>query len=110
MDRQLRELIERGIEALERDATAQEQILEFAKQEQFVIEHGPAVCCHCGKLNPEVTLLAPETGTAGPLDDFMMQVECHHCNKTAFVIAAGWHTFPSREVAADALNNLKGGK
>lgn len=108
LGREERNLIQRGIVALERNAEATEKMLAIAEQEQLVMtEPGPPVCPHCGKLDPEITQL--EADGSGPLGHFVVVAECHHCNRTFYAIPIGFDTVTTKDLAADVLNQRRAG-
>ena len=103
-----RKLIERGIAALERNATATEKMLAIAEQDvQAMAEVGPPVCPHCGRLNPEVTQLSTEG--SGPLGDFVMAAEAHCCNRVLYAVPHGWDTAVNLDLAVALQNAAKKG-
>ena len=106
--RELKKLLERAIDALERNATATENMLAIAEQEQLVMtEPGPPSCPHCGKLNPEVTQIRQEGH--GPLGDFVMAAETHCCHKVLYAVPIGFDAVPNLELARDILNQRGAG-
>lgn len=105
--RDLKILLRDAVKELRRNADATEKMVELAQAEPtFMIETGPPVCPHCGRLNPEVTDVG--AGGSGPLGDFVMVGETHCCNKTLYAVPIGFETFPQVELAQDALNRRGG--
>jgi hypothetical protein len=108
LGRDEKQLVGRLVEALERSADASEKLLSIAEQEQLVMtEPGPPVCPNCGKVNPTVTQL--EADGAGPLGEFVMVAECHHCNRTIYAVPIGFDTVTTKELAGDVLNQRRAG-
>lgn len=106
--REIAKALEPVVQALERSAKANEDLLTLATQEQIVMaEPGPPVCPFCGRLDPEVTQVAADGD--GPLGDFVMAAEAHCCNKVLYAVPLGFDTFTRIEMAQDALTQRKGG-
>lgn len=104
-----RKMIERAVDALERNAEATEKMLALAQTDVAeMAEVGPPVCPHCGRLNPVVTQLGADG--AGPLGDFVMVAETHCCNRTLYAVPHAFDTAISLDLAQALLNERKGGK
>jgi len=84
LDNHERELIERGVVALER--LAQDPVIE--------IEAAPPVCPHCNNLNPKVTI---EKDADGPLGECVLQARCENCGRGFFAIPITWQMATSVE-------------
>jgi hypothetical protein len=82
-------MVDRIVEALERNAIATEKMLAIAENEQIQFEQGPPICPGCGRPNPTVTQL--ETGS-GPLAEFVMKAETHCCNHVIYAVPVGFST------------------
>jgi predicted nuclease with RNAse H fold len=74
MEAELKELLERGITALE----------ELAKDPVIQVETHPPVCPHCEQVNPVVRVQEHEA--EGPLAEFVIRAVCLHCHKTFYAI------------------------
>lgn len=99
----LKKTINKAVDALERSATANEQLLELATKEQLVsVEPGPPVCPWCGRVDPEIT----ETGNggSGTLSGFIVMGETHCCNHTIIAVPIGFDTFQSVEQAQAVIS------
>lgn len=95
--------------ALERQATAAEKLLELAEREEMVqVESGPPVCPGCGKLNPIVSQV--QAGGDGPLHEFVMKVETHCCNKTMYAFAETWVMAPNLAYFESYIEQRRGGR
>lgn len=95
------------INALERTAKAQEDLLELAKDEVVTIERGPSICPGCGKPNPEITQLAVDG--SGKIDEFVLMAETHCCNKTIYGIPDAWSLVRDKTEAIAFMEMKKGG-
>lgn len=103
-------LFRRGVEALEREASANEAIVKLASEEvpNVEIELAPPHCPHCGKINPDITVIKEMVGMSGSLADFVMPVQCASCNNSFYATAMGWMSFKD-SVEAGAHFAEKGG-
>jgi hypothetical protein len=109
MDKETENLLREVVGVLERSAVANEKLLELAESEQMQFEHGPTVCPGCGKLNPQVTILAPEPGQDGHTDEFIMKFESHCCNRVLFGVPVAWNLVDDIDLATDIMNQKGGG-
>lgn len=105
MEGRTEELANRAVMALERLAGANEEIIRLANEEP-IVENGPPVCPHCGKLNPSVTQL--NAGGSGPLNDFQLVGETHCCNRQVYCVPVAIVAFPKQEMANDAKFQMGG--
>lgn len=80
MDAYERELMERGVSALEK----------LSADPVIQMETGPPVCPFCDRMNPNVRV--EESEATGPLAEFVIQAQCQHCNKVFFGIPLQWST------------------
>jgi hypothetical protein len=85
MDRETRELLERGVAAIER--LAEDPVIE--------VETKPPVCPHCEKINPNVRV--QESEAEGKLAEFVIQAQCLNCHKPFFAIPMQWEVATSGE-------------
>lgn len=69
MDRQLYELLQRGVEAIER----------LSEDPVIQVETMPPVCPHCDEMNPNVSV--NDTAGQGPLAEIVIKATCLNCNK-----------------------------
>lgn len=91
----------RLVEAVERVAVANEELIALAKDERGIGEQienqpGPPFCPHCQRMNPSVKTQAEGTGQ---LSDFVLVMQCEHCNNTFYGLAEGWLIAPDSETA-----------
>lgn len=102
----MHDIEERVVSALERQATASESLLAIAEKEaiEFVNEEQPPVCPHCGKVDPEVTMLL-EARASGKLSEFVAQVECHSCNRASYIVVGRVNMFSNIRLAQDSQVN-----
>ena len=98
------------ISAVERNAVATEDMLKLAKEEQLVMqEPGPAICPHCGKLDPVITELQQQgEAGSGPLSEFVIAGETHCCNRVIYAVPVAFDCLPDLNLVADFLK-MKGG-
>ena len=82
MDKELRELLERGVAAVE--LLAQDPIIE--------IEAAPPICPHCNRMNPTVIV---EKDSDGPLGECVLQARCGDCGRNFFAVPVTWHMHTS---------------
>jgi hypothetical protein len=98
MDRETRELLERGVAAIER--LAQDPVIEM--------QTGPPVCPHCGAMNP--TVKVDDQAGEGLLGDFVIRAQCQ-CGEVFYAIPVQWDNVGSMEEAAQVIserNDLRG--
>lgn len=95
------EKLDRVIEALERSAKAQEDLIVLATEERDSNIFGPPLCPHCGTLNPDVH----NGGGEGPMAEFALIATCGSCAKTLFAVPQGWLCFTTRD---EALKEIEG--
>ena len=75
MEREVHELLQRGVVALEKLAED-----EF----QINLEVKPPHCPYCEKMNPKVRV--GEITREGPLAEYVVQVQCLNCNTVFYMI------------------------
>lgn len=90
--------LDRLIEATERSAKAQEDLIKLAEDERVLTaaEELVAHCPHCGKADP------PIKGTnegEDRLSGFVLITECQNCGKEFFGFAHSWQLVGTREEA-----------
>lgn len=87
MESEIKDLLERGVSAIER----------LAEDPVIHMETGPPVCPHCERVNPAVRV---EEGTAtGPLAEFLIQAHCQHCNNVFYAFPFQWTTVKTTDEA-----------
>jgi hypothetical protein len=94
MDRRLENLLERGVEALEK--LAQDEF-------EIQVETKPPVCPHCNRMNPNVRV--SESSMSGPLAEFLTQAFCLNCNNIFYVIPTQTECVKSLDDARDVIAN-----
>lgn len=92
MDAYERELLERGVAAIER--LAQDPVIE--------IETKPPACPHCEKINPMVRI-GVEEEAIGPMAEFVIKAQCLNCNKLFYALPDQWSTVASVAQAAQVM-------
>lgn len=92
MDTYERELLERGVAAVER--LAQDPVIE--------IETKPPICPNCDKMNPNVRV--QESEAEGKLAEFVIQAECLSCHKSFFAIPMQWEVAISPTEAGQIIS------
>jgi hypothetical protein len=78
MDKEITDLIERGVSALER--LAQDPVIEM--------QTGPPVCPHCDEMNPLVEV--SESNARGKLGEVVFKFTCMHCSTIIYGIPLQW--------------------
>jgi hypothetical protein len=91
VDRRYEELLERGVNALER----------LAEDPVIQIETGPPVCPFCDTMNPSVRV--EESSSSGPLVEFVIQAHCLHCNQVFYAVPYQWVCTKTTEEAGEAI-------
>lgn len=91
IDRDTRQLIERGVAALEK----------LAEDPQIEIEAGPPICPHCNTFNPEVATRDEEM--SGPLHEFLLVVTCLNCHNRFYAIPLTWHCVKTHSEAEEEM-------
>jgi hypothetical protein len=104
MDGRERNLLERGVRALERLVALSEVQPEI--EEQMDGGAPPSVCPFCEQENPSVVELA--TGV-GPVDEYVLVAETECCNKKVFCVPVQMLIAPSVDVALEWTQMKKGG-
>jgi hypothetical protein len=104
-------LLWRAVAALERMASAQEELNTLAKDEREVGEQienqpGPPFCPHCNRIDPIVRTQAEGTGL---LSNFVLVMQCSHCSNTFYGLAEGWMIAPDIDAAKELRDAKKGG-
>lgn len=105
------EQADRLIAALERQASASEELNALAKNEREVGEAfvAPPLCPHCGTFNPDITSGGREG--SGEFAGFVLVAFCTSCNNTFYAMAQGWLCFQTRdEVQQERERRLNGDK
>jgi hypothetical protein len=86
----------RMVEALERMASAQEELNKLAREqaeepmEEFT--PGPPICPHCGTFNPSIR----NEGGTGPWVEYVLAAYCDNCGNTFLAQAQGWQVYKDR--------------
>lgn len=83
-----------------------EGIEKLASDPEIEIEAGPALCPHCGKHNPVVTIL--NTEGSGNLEDWILLAECHECHHSFYGLVESWSMFQSPQALEHELNERAG--
>jgi bacterioferritin-associated ferredoxin len=94
MDRRLENLLERGVDALEK--LAQDEF-------EFQVETKPPVCPHCDTINP--TVRVSESTTQGRLAEFVIQAFCTNCNNIFYVIPLQSDCVKTQEDARNVISD-----
>jgi hypothetical protein len=84
MDRELRQLVERGVKAVER----------LADDPVINIEAAPPICPHCNRMNPTVKV---EQDSDGPLAECVLVARCQSCNQLFYAVPVTWHMFITQD-------------
>jgi hypothetical protein len=74
MDREMRELLERGIRAIE----------SLSEEPEIKVQTFPAVCPHCEKVNPIVEV--NDQRDSGKLGEIVIPCKCLECGNGFFAI------------------------
>jgi len=85
MDREIQQLLTRGVAAMERCAPALEQL---AADPVINIESGPPVCPFCETMNPRIS--TREGDASGPLGEYFFQGHCEHCGNMFYALPKMW--------------------
>lgn len=88
MEPETLELIERGVEALEK--LASDPIIEF--------EMGPPLCPHCGQLNPRVKFDSSDPGE-GKLGEIAIDCWCGNCDGHMWIVIESYSMHRDRDNA-----------
>lgn len=91
MDAEVRELLERGVTALEK----------LSDDPVIHMETGPAVCPHCDKVNPVVR--AEESDGTGLMAEIVYRMQCMNCSNVFYGVPLQWSTMTSLDQAADVI-------
>jgi hypothetical protein len=102
-----REIKFRG-QLLEALGGIREGIEKLASDPEVEIQAGPAMCPHCGKENPTVTILM-DGEASGPLGEWVLMAECHHCNHTFYGLVESWSMFHTAESLRFEIEQRAGG-
>lgn len=90
--RSMMALLARGVEALDRSAKAQEDLITLAREERdgesFV---GPPSCPHCGMVNPKISSGGEEG--QGEMGTYVLVARCQSCHKMFYAVSQGWMCF-----------------
>lgn len=95
MDSDTRQLLERGIAALEK----------LADDPVIQIEEGPPACPHCQALNP--TVRVSESEASGPLGEFVVQAQCQLCQRVFYAAPKVWVTVKTQEEVQAEMDERK---
>jgi hypothetical protein len=91
-------LFERGIQAVEKIATALEG---FREDNEIQVQFGPPICPHCGVFNPRVR--THESADEGPLADYIIDCDCCECGKRMFGVVESYSMHATRDTAIEEL-------
>lgn len=96
-------LLKRLVEATERGAKAQEELIELAKEERDSTQPilGPPICPHCGTFNP--TIRSGGREGQGEMASFVLVAHCENCQGVFYALSQGWLTFTNQEQAQHAM-------
>ena len=99
------EQVDRIVDALERTAKANEELIRLATEERDTGESifGPPLCPHCGTFNPDVA----NEGGRGAMGEFCLIGKCGNCNNTLYAFAQGWLVFATRDEAMQEMERRK---
>lgn len=78
MDSEIRDLLERGVVAVEK--LAEEPIIN--------VESGPPVCPFCETMNPRIRVRESEAD--GPLGEYVLQAHCQQCDEIFYAMPQMW--------------------
>jgi hypothetical protein len=92
MDQSERELLERGVRAIER----------LAEDPVIQVETKPPICPHCETMNPNVRVQEHEAD--GRLAEFVIQAECLKCHKLFLAMPMQWEVVKTVEDARQLVN------
>lgn len=93
MSGRLEELLERIAKGVE----------DLAADPEIEIDSGPAVCPHCGAMNP-VIHLAPHEGGTGPLAEIVIFGQCGKCSNMMYAVVESYSMHKNRD---DALREMR---
>jgi hypothetical protein len=98
-------LMVRLVEAMERSAKAQEDLIVLATEERDSGESifGPPLCPHCGMFNPNVR----SEGGDGPMIEYALVARCGNCGEMVYAVPQGWFCFKTRDEAREAIEGRK---
>jgi len=95
MDNHERQLLERGVIALE----------NLAADPVIHIESGPPVCPHCDQMNPDVHVT--ESEASGPLSEFVVRALCMSCSQVFYALPRMWTSVKSVAEAQREIEELR---
>ena len=78
MEEEIRALLERGVQAIEK----------LAEDPVIHLETAPPVCPHCEKVNPVIRV--GESEGTGEMAEFVIQAQCLSCNKVFYSLPLQW--------------------
>lgn len=98
------DLLDRLVKATERNAEANEKIVELATQERAVGDEiasstPPPFCPHCQALDPPIQT----EGGGGRISEFVLFGRCGFCSKVIFGLSVGWEIYADEKSVRDAL-------
>ena len=91
MDEEVRQLLERGVIALEK----------LNEEPEIRVETHPPVCPHCERINPMIRT-AEDEGT-GAMAEIVYRFQCLHCNQVFYGIPLMWSTVTDVQQAANVI-------
>jgi len=99
------QLAARLVEATERSAKANEELIRLATEERDTGESifGPPFCPHCGTFNPSVS----NEGGTGAMAEFVLIATCGNCKKVFFAFPQGWLAFQTKDEARAEMEGRK---
>jgi hypothetical protein len=95
----------RLVEATERSAKAQEELIRLATEERDYGDNlvGPPLCPHCGMFDPKIR----NEGGAGQMSEFILVAVCGSCENIIHAVPQGWLAYPDRQQAIDEVEGRK---
>ena len=81
MDAELKRLLERGVDALEK--LSDDPVIDVPVK--------PPVCPYCDRMNP--TIKVRESEATGPMAEFVILAECQSCRQHFYTVPEGWNVF-----------------
>ena len=92
MEKEIQELLERGVAAIER--LAEDPVIE--------VETSPPVCPHCERVNPVIRVQEKET--TGAMAEFVIRAHCQHCHNVFYAMPFQWGSWKTVEEVRMAIS------
>lgn len=107
MDRELKKVINEGIEVGTRIAVALEKLVN---EPLIEVEPPPPQCPHCGTINPTIQVDQTAGVGVGKIAEYVLEARCSECNKPIFGVVRAWDVQGSRRDALVAGNRIMKGR